>query len=284
MTTTASARLTLILNSVQQLRPMPTNISRVLRALEDPLASAGIISDLIGLDQALAALLLQCANSAAMGYGSTCSSIDDAVMRLGFKRVRTIILGAGAAGPLNSRLNGYHIGAGKLWEHSIAAATAAGWLAKAIHYSEPEEAYVAGLLHDMGKLLLDQYVNTDYNKLIDNMKRRNLQLWQVEEQLFGIDHAGVGGLMADKWQFPAHLADAIRYHHAPSLARTKQELAALVNIANSFTPSIMNDMVDLDKRTIHPETPRILKLSDEKIAHLQTEFNESLKFGQSNTL
>jgi len=151
-------RVDTILQTVDQLRPMPSNVTRLLRELENPGVTAGQISDQIGLDQALAALILQMANSAILGYGRTCTSISDAVVRLGFKRIKSIVMASAATTSMQGSLRGYRLGAGQLWNHSLAVAVAAEWVAQVVSYPNPEEAYVVGLLHDMGKLLLDQYV------------------------------------------------------------------------------------------------------------------------------
>lgn len=256
------AKMTQIIRSVERLRPMPTNVSRILKALDDPFTTAQMVTDLIGLDQAIAAMVLQYANSAAMGYGSVCSSLLVAVMRLGFKRVKTILIGAAATGSINSSLSGYRLGAGVLWNHSIATASAALWISRSLGYPDPEEAYVAGLLHDMGKLLLDQYVQVDYHNIIDMMNQYGLLLWQAEQKMFGIDHAGVGGLMAQKWNFPSVLIEAIRYHHLPSMAMEYARLAAITNIANAVATRDEHGLNDPHGKVIHPESPVILKLNE----------------------
>jgi putative nucleotidyltransferase with HDIG domain len=177
---------------------------------------------------------------------------------LGFKRIKNLVLGAASSGPLTRRLNGYRLGAGELWNHSVATAVTAQWISRYLHYLDPEEAYVAGLLHDMGKLILDQYMMIDYSRIIELMRNYNLALWQVEEKLLGIDHSMVGSLMAQKWNFPVVLVDAIRYHHAPSLARTKQQLGAIINMANALAKTPENEKIDPFGMVVHPEALTIL--------------------------
>ncbi len=268
-------KLDQILASVDKMRPMPTSVTRILNALDDSNNTGGMISDLIGLDQALAASVLQMANSAGMGFATVCSSLTDAVMRLGFKRIKNLVLGAASSGPLTRRLNGYRLGAGELWNHSVATAVTAQWISRYLHYSDPEEAYVAGLLHDMGKLILDQYMMIDYSRIIELMRNYNLALWQVEEKLLGIDHSMVGSLMAQKWNFPVILVDAIRYHHAPSLARTKQQLGAIINMANTLAKTPENEKIDPFGMVVHPEALTILgvdQLQLERIKQLLYEY------------
>jgi putative nucleotidyltransferase with HDIG domain len=265
-----------ILRGVSRLRPLPGNSTRILKALDDPSVTAGELADLVALDQALTAYILRVANSAGLGYRTTCSSIKDAVMRLGFKQVRSLVLSTVASGPLASRLNGYRLGDKELWYHSLATASGAHWLATALQYPDPEEAYVAGLLHDIGKLLLDQYVLADYTQIVELMQRYNAPVWQVEEHLFGIDHAAAGGLMTGHWQFPAALVESIRFHHTPSHGQAHQGLAAIVNLANALVPQERNGLSALEGRVIHPDTLQILRLDEVKVERLSARLAEAM--------
>jgi putative nucleotidyltransferase with HDIG domain len=274
-----TVRMERIISDVRRLRPMPTVVHQILRAVEDPRTTANSICELIRMDQALTAQVLQMANSALLGYGPTCSSISDAVMRIGFNRLRTLMIGVTTSGPLTRRLSGYNLQEGDLYRHSLAAAMAAQRIARFLQYPDPEEAYVAGLLHDMGKMVLDQYMQLDYQEVTKYIQEKQVELIQVEEQLFGIDHAGVGGLMATRWNFPALLSDAIRFHHTPSLARTKQELASIVNIANAITPEDAISQTGMSGRYSHPEAARLLRLNPDHIEKIRLDMEESLKMG-----
>jgi len=279
----APQKLEQIINSIDRLRPMPSSVERIIRALDNPMSTASLISEYIGLDQALAATILQMANTAALGYGPSCTSLDDAVMRLGFKRIKTIVFGAAASGPLNHRLPGYRYGAGDLWNHSVACAASAQWISRALRYPNPEEAYVAGLLHDIGKLILDQFVLADYYQIIQLMHRRRLRLWQVEEELFGVNHAGVGGMASQKWHFPENLVDAIQYHHAPSLAVYNQKLASIINVANAFATRDAIGLADPEGKFVHPEALRVLQLDEKAVERMRSEQEMSLQTGSART-
>lgn len=265
------SKVDMIINTVGNLRPMPTSITRALRAIEDSSATSTEISEIIGLDQALSASILQSANSVTMGFSTDCSKLSEAVMRLGFKKLKGLILGIAAVGPFNQSLKGYRFGAGELWNHSIATAVSAEWIARELRYPDPEEAYTAGLLHDMGKLFLDQFVFSDYTRIADLMLKYKLTLYRAEEQLLGIDHAKVGGLIAEKWNFPIVLVDAIEFHHTPSFARTNPKLPSIVNVANSFFENTGNQNALFFERSIHPETYKILNISQERIDQIHNQ-------------
>ncbi|HZW04299.1 MAG TPA: HDOD domain-containing protein [Anaerolineaceae bacterium] len=270
-------KLDIILHSVRQLRPMPSSVTRILKEIDGEQTTAVKISNYIGLDQALAAMVLQMSNSVAMGYARDCTTIQEAVMRIGFKRLKTILLASSAAGPLMNRLNGYRLGAGELWRHSLATAVTAEWLTRRLGYSQTEEAYASGLLHDIGKLLLDQYVVSDYSQMEQFIQQYRMPLWQVEEKLLGIDHARVGGLMAEKWQFPIELVDSIRCHHVPSLARSNQKLPAIINLANAIASRIIHMPNGLFSNEIHSEVFNILPIRESDADLLQAAAEKELE-------
>lgn len=269
-------RLDEIIRSVNRLRPLPGSPLRILKELDNPSTSARQVADLISLDQALTAYLLKVANSALMGFSRQCSSVQEAVVRLGFKQVRSLVYSTMASGPLSARLAGYRLGDKGLWFHSVAVASSAHWLANALHYPDAEKAYVAGLLHDIGKLVLDQFVMADYNQIMEIMYTQKQPMWKVEEQLFGIDHAGVGALAGEHWQFPLELIEAIRYHHNPRMDQPHPQLAAIVNLANALAPSESNEDLFLAGKVIQPITYEILKLNPESTPKLAERLRASL--------
>ncbi|MCX6059008.1 MAG: HDOD domain-containing protein [Chloroflexi bacterium] len=270
-----SQRVENIIQSVTSLRPMPSNVTRIMNEIEKQNVTIDVLVGLIGLDQALAALVLQMSNSVSLGYSRTCSTLNEAIMLIGLGRLKTILLTSSATGIMKRSLSGYRQGAGELWHHSLVTGVASEWLAQALRYPNPEEAYVSGLLHDIGKLLLDQVVLSNYNEIIDLVQKYRMPLWQVEEKLIGIDHAKVGGLIAEHWNFPVVLVDAIRCHHAPSLARANQRLPAIVNLANSFAEDYQLTESSLLSFEIHPESLNILKLEESDVEKLKLKMKDS---------
>ena len=264
-----------IIQSVNSLRPIPSNVTRLMKEIDQPEISIRRLSGLISLDQALASMVLQMSNSVSLGYPRTCSTLYEAIMQIGLGRLKTILLSSSATDMLKRRLIGYRLGEGELWRHSLVAAVAAEWLAQALRYPNTEEAYVSGLLHDIGKLFLDQFVLNDYVAIVDYVQRYKMQLWQVEEKLLGIDHARLGGMIAERWNFPVVLVDAIRFHHAPSFARINQQLPAIVNLANSFAVDYQPTSTELFSFQIHPESLNILKIDEAKVEKLRTSMKAS---------
>lgn len=267
----AAARLEQIVRDIERLPPMPTNVMRIVQALDNPKVNASHIADLVSLDQALTANILRVANSALLGYGPNCATVQEAVVRVGFSRIRTIVLGAVAATQMNQRLSGYRLASEDLWHHALVSAGIARYFASALHYPNQEEAYVAGLLHDIGKVVLDRHMREAYEAVITLMSESDLQMWQAEEQIFGLGHGAVGGQMASNWQFPTPLVNAIKHHHFPSFAgQVHQPLAAIINIADGLAPRPTAGKAALNTATIHPEALRILNLDEPQLERLKT--------------
>lgn len=262
-----------IIESIGRLKPLPSTVSLILREMDKPDVTIEKLSGMIGLDQVLTALVLQMSNSVSLGYSRTCSTLSEAIMYIGLQRVKSILISSSAAGMMNNSLKGYRLGAGELWQHSLVVGVISEWLARMLRYPDPEQAYVSGLLHDIGKLLLDQSVLSNYPKIVDYVQK--YQLWQVEERLLGIDHARVGGLIAEHWNFPVDLVEAIRFHHAPSLSKVNQRLAAIVNLANFFSEDYQQTKSALLSFRLHPETSHILKLSSREVQDLKLKIKAS---------
>lgn len=275
MTTMTSLRVDDIIRSVERLKPMPSNVSHILREIEKQNVGIDALAGMIGLDQVLTALVLQLSNSVSLGYSRTCSTLHEAIMHIGLQRLKSALVTSPATSMMNRSLSGYHLGAGELWQHSLMVGVASEWLAQVLHYPDPEQAYVAGLLHDIGKLLLDQAVFSNYARLADYVQKYNVQLWQVEEKLIGIDHARVGGLIAEHWNFPVVLVDAINFHHVPSFARINQRLPAIVNLANSFTEDYQVKRSALLSFQAHPESMHILKITPNDLITIKAKMKDS---------
>ncbi len=268
-----------IIEAARYLQPIRSSVTRVLKALEVPGIPAAQVADLVSMDQVLTAEVLKVANSALLGYGHNCASVHEAVVRLGMKRVKVIALGVGAAETMSGSLKGYRLGGGDLMRHAVSSATIALWLAQALGNVNPEEAYVAGLLHDIGKLLLDQYMLKDQDRIATLIKDSRNPIWMIEEELFGISHADAGGMVAAYWRFPSSLVDAIQCHHRPDKAKRDPVIAALVNMANAFSPNDSSRSDFLEGRFIHESTLELLRVSPEKVEELRHDCSASMKVG-----
>jgi putative nucleotidyltransferase with HDIG domain len=228
----AAVQMQKVLESIDDLKPLPVTVSRALQLLQEPDATINQIVAVLSKDQAIAARLLKLSNSAYYGRPKAASTLHEAVMRLGFRRTKNLLFALSYSSLLSRRVAGYNMGDGELWQHSVAVAMVAPRIAERVAYPAPDEAYIAGLLHDIGKLMLDQYFNINWEQLQASSEAYNLSLIDTEELLLGMNHAQVGGALAEKWELPACLVEAIAHHHRPENAENHPDLAAIVHIAN----------------------------------------------------
>lgn len=218
-----------LIREAGDLPPLPQAAQKALALVRDPETNAGELADVICMDQVLTTLLLRWANSAIYGMQNRVGSISQSVIVLGMDTVHNIILASSVAAFLDRPLPGYDLRRGELWRHALGVAVGAKMIAKRKGGS-PDEAYHAGLLCDVGKLVIDRLLRASGIPAGD-LRRYNFI--DIERVQFGVDHATLGGEMANRWRLPESLRAAIAYHHAPQAAGEHLKIAATVHIADS---------------------------------------------------
>lgn len=214
---------------LKQLPALPSAVSAALASFADEDADIGRIAALIGRDQALAARVLRVANSSFYGLQTQVGTIQDAVVVLGFRAVRSLVLAVGVNGVFRvEQCPGFALPT--YARHSLATALAARGLAASCRQN-PELAFTAGLLHDIGELVLASAFPKLYGDALALQERADCLLVEAENEVLGIAHPEVGGLLAEIWRFPAGLAEGMAGHHAPA-ARPADSLANLVHLAD----------------------------------------------------
>ncbi len=255
-----------ILKDVNRLRPLPAATTQAIQMLADPNMDIKRLGQVLQSDQVIAAQILKHANSAYCGGYSSCATVADGIVRIGINHLKSVLFAAAANGPLMARLSGYQMKDGELFRHSFVTATTARRLAALINYPDPEEAYAAGLLHDIGKLLLDRHVQPRYQAMAADVKQ-GMAIIEIEERHLHTDHATIGGLMAERWAYPPALVNAIRYHHAPTLTQ-QPRLAALVNLTNILVLQSGIGLTPLGIPPLSPDLPDLLRISEDQLGRL----------------
>ena len=251
-------------NRIEKLGDLPTLphvVQRLAAMIGSPTVSTEEIGSIIEKDQVLAAKVLRLANSPFYGFPSRISSVAHAVIVLGFNVVKGLTLCASALNIMKDA------GMDQLWRHSLGVAITANLLAARLEIKNPEELFVAGLLHDIGKVVL--YVKwADVGDQIKEAYKAggDRSLFDVEQELTGLSHAEIGGYLANAWHLPVTLREPILYHHAPTLAKEATVQTAIVHVADilvkglacgnpgdDLIPPLSKaawDMVGLDEQTL----------------------------------
>ncbi|PIU67731.1 MAG: hypothetical protein COS84_03825 [Armatimonadetes bacterium CG07_land_8_20_14_0_80_40_9] len=281
-----STRAEVIKDIERQINNLPAFsvvVSKVLRVVDNPISSARDIEKVVKYDQVLASKILKMANSAYYGYAGKISTLSQGVVILGLNTLRALLLTASASKIMNKKLLGYRLEEGRFWEHSVLTALGSRDLANKLRYKNPEEAFVGGLLHDIGKLVLDRHVLKNRGIIEDIINKEGVPLTEAEREVLGINHANVGRRMAEKWNFPPVLSEVINFHHEPERARENKELVAVVSIINAVSLGLttLSEEETFSSANIKPETLSILNLSNVGLEEIKILMERSFKDANS---
>lgn len=226
--------LRIIEDELQDLPPLPAVVMRVMQTVNDPTTSAADLNRLISGDQALASKVLRLVNSSYYGFPRKIATITHAVVILGFNTVRNLTTSLGVFSAFDPQGGKTALDRDKFWAHSLGVAVAAGVIArrKNIPAKSVEEVFVGGLMHDIGKLFLDQYFPDQYAIAIKLANAAKISLWDAEKTALGVGHALVGKRIAEKWNLPPSLTSMVMLHHQPSFAKEYFEITAVIHAAD----------------------------------------------------
>ncbi len=210
---------------------MPGAAVKLLALVDDPDVSVDRIEGILRYDPGLTANILKLANSAYFGIPSKVGSVRQAVILLGLKRMIQMVIASCMSAIMDKAVPGYDLSPGELWRHSIAVSVAAECLVKELNIDAAEEIFTAALLHDVGKLILGDFVNDDYPK-IEKALTQGISFEIAENIVLGTDHADVGAQILAKWSIPESIIKAVRWHHAPESADESNTMLDIVHVAN----------------------------------------------------
>lgn len=221
--------------NLADLPPLPAVVTRIMQTINDPNVSAEELNRLISLDQGLSSKILRIVNSAYYGFPKRISTITHAVVILGFNTVRNLVLGVSAFGMLPQKTGTTGLNRQKFWEHCVAVAVACSLIAKRKQLRSRnvvEEAFISGLLHDIGELFLDSYFPVQYAVSMAYAAREQITMFDAERALLDIDYVLVAKRIADHWNFPPSLAAAVGNFQSPLASADYFESSALVHAAD----------------------------------------------------
>jgi putative nucleotidyltransferase with HDIG domain len=224
----------MILPRLRTIPSLPESHRRVVEALQDPQFELGQVARLVARDVGLTAQLLKVVNSAALGLAHPITSISDAIALVGAVRLQSLVMSAWAFSFADEKMcRGFSPAAE--WQHALAVAQAAEALARERRAKNAllESAFVAGILHDVGKVMLAANSPGAYADILALAKKQGHPLWQTETEVLGYSHAEVGGCLLGLWGLDLTIVDAVSRHHQSDLASAEElSIAKLVFDAN----------------------------------------------------
>ena len=224
-----------LLDRVDDLPPLPAVAARVMGMADDDRTSALDLAQVLSTDQALTAKLIKLSNSAYYGFARRVSTVREAVLVLGFKQVRQVAVGASIINAWKGpREADDFFDLDLFWGHSVAVAVIAESFAKKGRLAKPEDAFTAGILHDIGRLVLRQVMPREFRVAVSMAKSRELPLHEAELRTTGYAHDEIGRALGERWKFPPHLIDAVACHHDETISPASAGLSGVVAYANRY--------------------------------------------------
>ena len=227
-----------LVDKVEDLSVPAPSVVKLLNLLNQQDIDNAAVVEVVRTDTVLSAKLLALANSAYFASPTPIESCDEALFYLGYEQVHRIALAVGLAGLMNRHAPGYAMDEGEFWRHSLLTAKAAELLANLVpHIANTSVAYTAALLHDIGKLVLNQFLAPEPQAKIEHViEERGHAGIAAEKSILGTDHAEVGALLLKKWNVPREIYDAVKNHHVIK-RDTPAQLSTLVALADSIAHS-----------------------------------------------
>jgi putative nucleotidyltransferase with HDIG domain len=223
-----------ILAKVRELPPLPDTVLRLVRVINNPDSSAQEVVECIRYDQAATAEILRICNSPFFGIPRGVHSLMDATRYLGTMRILQLVMTIHSNGLLSRAQPGYELAQGMLWRHSVAVAIAASALAQRMNEPAPGVAFTAGLLHDIGKVVLSEFVGESFHAIVDKVEHEHLAFSEAEQQVLNTSHAEIGAELARRWKLPETMVQCIAHHHDPDAVDPPEPLVDAVHLADTL--------------------------------------------------
>ncbi|MBO8130573.1 MAG: HDOD domain-containing protein [Candidatus Marinimicrobia bacterium] len=202
-----------ILSKIKEIPAIPAIVMEIYEIVNSPDVDFKRLSEIVKYDPALVAYILKVVNSAYYGSIKPIDDIRQAVVRLGATKIFEIVTMYFLTPTLSKEVKGYDIPPGKLWEHSVTTAIGAERLADLLGVRKPDYLYTTGILHDIGKIVIGNYLNIDISKVIDYSISNCVPYNEAEREVIGIDHGEIGGMLLEAWELPESIIKVVKGHH-----------------------------------------------------------------------
>lgn len=255
---------------IKSLPALPTSLQEVNRIMESPDASTEQIAKVISHDQALAAKVLHMVNSPVYGFPGRISSLQHALMLLGFNVIRGLIISTAVFDAMNTSMSG-------LWDHSLGCSLACSEIAKATGRKNPEEYAVAGLLHDLGKAVFSLQIPEAKKDVDALVAAEDISFYEAEVRTLGFGHDRINRWLGEHWNLPLIIREGMIHHHAPMQAEFHSDVAAVVQLGDFFARVYECGFAgDRGVNAVDPRGLKLLGLNQKKIEELIDSVGEEI--------
>jgi len=267
---------------VTKLPSLPVVAIKLLKLTQDESSAAGDLVRLIETDPAISAKILRIVNSVAYGLPRKIASIKHAIVLLGFTTIRSLAMDVVLYDQLIQHRGRHAFNRVHFWQHCLTVATLCRALAQRLDYPDPEEAYIAGLLHDIGKIMTETYGRVTYSDLLSQLDNHEGMLIDVEKKIIGLSHSDIGAFVCHQWGLPDNVVLALKLHHerfaSLPLNPQLQQLIAMVSLADFISWLLGAGSVNIARNSIlQPEVEELIPLKEINIQAMISAANLEIK-------
>jgi HD-like signal output (HDOD) protein len=247
------------LEQIENLPTLPVIIRQIQTVIDNPVSNMAQIATVITRDQAIAARVVRLVNSAFYGFSGRISSIQQAIMLLGLNTVKNLVIGVSVVKTFEGAREATIFDRHRFWLHTFGCATCARQMAKTQNNEEIEDFFLAGLLHDVGILILDQFFHEEFIAIIQRTVQTNGDLIAAEIDVLGLDNCEIGAFIAEKWKIPELFKIVIRHHHRPCFSQIEAERIRLITAAVHIADAVIY------RRGLTPGFPCVNQIKDDAV-------------------
>ncbi len=229
---------------IKNIPTLPGVVIKVNTMIQDPNVSTEKLGQVISKDQVLSARVLKMINSSFYGFPGRISSVSHALVLLGFNVIKGMLISTSVFDMMHRSMVG-------MWEHSLGTATLSGMMGRKLKEPESEEIFIAGLLHDIGKVIIKVTAPEEFEAIMNIAQEEGIYVWEAEKKILGVDHTQVADWVSKKWNLPGNIAEPMTCHHSPARSKNFSRRTAIVHLAdvliqtagfgnggNNFVPSL----------------------------------------------
>jgi len=224
--------------NLAKISTLPNIALKVMDLVENPRTSVSVLANIISADHILTARVLKLANSAYYGFPRQISTLNLAVVVLGFNALRDLVFGISVIDQFSANNFEEDLDVTQFWRHALFVGSGAKFLSKFLDYPICGEVFVAGLLHDIGYPVLLQYFPDYFENVRKFSLNKNISFYEAERKVLGFDHAELGAWLAKGWNLPDKIVQAIRFHHSPEKINDYPDLVRIIHIADMLSYTI----------------------------------------------
>ncbi len=227
-------KLVQLLDQVTDLPTLPTVYVKVNALLQSSGANAAQVARIVESDQAIATKVLRLVNSSFFGLSRRVTQISQAIVLLGFNAIRSVVLSISVFESFKGGGSNKRFDRRDFWKHAIATGSIARMLAKELRIGAEEDAFSGGILHDIGKLVLDQVLPGEFEKILTFVDEKGCSMFEAEHRVLGTDHCEIGEYLLEKWNLPPLLIECVALHHSPAIFRSNPQMVSIIHLADIF--------------------------------------------------